>query len=38
MGLQALLPSRWEFKLDYGLSVGDNYTSQAGMARFAVHF
>lgn len=37
-GLQAVANSKWEFKLEYGLSAADNFLSQMGMARVAVHF
>ncbi|MFH1554766.1 MAG: autotransporter domain-containing protein [Pseudomonadota bacterium] len=38
MGLQLVTAKNWEFKLDYGVSVGQDFLSQAGMARIAVHF
>lgn len=38
LGVQALTKDNLELKLEYGLSFGENYTSQIGMARFAVHF
>ena len=38
LGVQALTKDNLEIKLEYGLSVGNDYTAQIGMARFAVHF
>jgi hypothetical protein len=38
LGLQAVTRDNLEIKVEYGLNVGQDFLSQRGMARFAVHF
>jgi outer membrane autotransporter protein len=38
LGLQAVTRDNLELKIEYGLNAGQDYISQRGMARFAVHF
>lgn len=38
LGLQAVTRDNLEIKVEYGLNVGQDFVSQRGMARLAIHF